>query len=224
MRDFRDRREAGSALAEALEPYARRSDVVVIALPRGGVVIGYEIATRLGLPLDVLVVRKLGVPRRSELAMGALASGGVLVVDRALTAALKISQKDFEAVLAAERAEVLRRERLFRGDRAPLEVRDRTVILVDDGLATGATMRAGIEALRRRGPARTVVAVPVGSSETCAEIGRLVDEMICLLQPQQLYAVGLWYVDFSQTTDSEVRALLDAAAGPSDRRGMAVAP
>lgn len=224
MRDFRDRNEAGSALADALQAYAKRSDVVVVALPRGGVVVGYEIATRLGLPLDVIVVRKLGVPGRSELAMGALASGGVVVIDRGLRSALRVSPKDFEAVLAAARAELQRREQLLRSNRPPLDVRDKTVLLVDDGIATGATMRAGIEGLRRCGPARIVVAVPVASPESCAEIRPLVDELICLLEPPEFYAVGLWYVNFSQTTDSEVRALLDAAAGPPDHRGMAVAP
>lgn len=174
--------------------------------------IGYEIATRLGLPLDVLVVRKLGVPGYSELAMGAIASGGVHVIDRSITSALGISVEDFEAVLAAERAELERRELLFRGGRPPLDVHDKTVILVDDGLATGATMRAAVEALRLRGPARVVVAVPVASPEICAAFRPLVDDMICLLQPPQFHAVGLWYVDFSQTSDSEVRMLLDAAA------------
>jgi putative phosphoribosyl transferase len=212
MRPFRDRHDAGSKLADALPGYAERPDVVVLALPRGGVVIGYEIATRLGLPLDVLVVRKLGVPGYSELAMGAIASGGVHVVDRSITSALRISAADFEAVLAAESAELERRERLFRGDRPPLDVHDKTVILVDDGLATGATMRAAIEALRLRGPAGIVVAVPVASPEICAAFRPLVDDMICLLQPPRFRAVGLWYVDFSQTSDSEVRMLLDAAA------------
>jgi putative phosphoribosyl transferase len=212
MRDFRDRHDAGAKLAEALQGYAERPDVVVLALPRGGVVVGYEIATRLGLPLDVLVVRKLGVPGNSELAMGAIATGGLHVIDRSIMSALRISAEDFEAVLAAERAELERREQLFRGGRPPLDVHDKTVILVDDGLATGATMRAAVEGLRLRGPAGIVVAVPVSSPEVCAAFRPLVDDTICLLQPPQFYGVGLWYVDFSQTSDSEVRMLLDAAA------------
>lgn len=212
MRDFRDRHDAGEKLAQALQGYAERPDVVVLALPRGGLPIGYELATRLGLPLDVLVVRKLGVPGHSELAMGAIASGGVQVVDRSITSALRISPERFEAVLAAERAELERRERLFRGNRPPLDVRDKTVIVVDDGLATGATMRAAVEGLRLRGPAEIVVAIPVASPDACDVFRTLVDEVVCLLQPLQMYAVGLWYQDFSQTTDSEARALLDAAA------------
>jgi predicted phosphoribosyltransferase len=221
MQDFRDRHDAGSKLAEALQGYAERPDAVVLALPRGGVVVGYEIATRLGLPLDVLVVRKLGVPGYPELAMGAIASGGVYVIDRSITSALGISAEDFQAVLAAERAELERRERLFRGGRPPLDVHDKTVILVDDGLATGATMRAAIEALRLRGPASIVVAVPVASPEICAALRPLVDDMICLVQPPQLHAVGLWYVDFSQTSDAEVRMLLDAAARAFEAKARA---
>ena len=212
MRDFRDRHDAGAKLAQELQGYAERSDVVVLALPRGGVPIGYELATRLGLPLDVLVVRKLGVPGHEELAMGAIASGDVQVVDRSIVSELRISRADFEAVLMAERAELQRREKLFRGGRPALDVRDKTVIVVDDGLATGATMRAAVEGLRLRDPAEIVVAVPVASVSTCAAIRRLVDEVICLVQPVQLYAVGLWYQDFAQTSDSEARTLLEEAA------------
>jgi predicted phosphoribosyltransferase len=211
MQGFRDRQDAGARLALELEGYAERPDVVVLALPRGGVPVGYEVATRLALPLDVMVVRKLGVPGHSELAMGAIASGGVQVVDGSITSALRISSEDFQAVLVAERAELERRERLFRDDRPPLDVHDKTVILVDDGLATGATMRAAVEGLRRRGPAEIVIAVPVGSADICDALRPLVDDITCLLQPMDLYAIGLWYREFSQTSDSEVRALLDAA-------------
>ena len=218
MELFRDRNDAGARLALELQGHAERPDVVVLALPRGGVVVGYEVATRLGLPLDVLVVRKLGVPSHPEMAMGAIASGGVLVVDRSITSALGISAAELEAVLAAERAELERRERLFRGSRPPLDVRDRTVILVDDGLATGATMRAAVEGLRLRGPAEIVVAVPVASPETCEAFRSLVDDIICLMKPRRLHAVGLWYRDFSQTSDSEVRELLDAAERALDEQ------
>ncbi len=199
------------------------SNVVVLALPRGGVVIGYEVATRLGLPLDVMVVRKLGVPGHAELAMGAISSGGVVVVDPSITAGLRISQKSFDAVLADERAELARRERLFRGHRAALDVHDKTVLVVDDGLATGATMRAAVEAIRQRSPARMVVAVPVASPEAVTALRSVVDEVICLLEPPLFYAVGLWYVDFSQTKDSEVRTLLDAAARAYEARSRGAA-
>lgn len=221
MKAFRDRRDAGAKLALQLPEYAERPDVVVLAVPRGGVPIGYELATRLGLPLDVFVVRKLGVPGHSELAMGAIASGGVQVVDREITSALGISSEEFAAVLASERDELERRERLFRGSRPPLDVRDKTVIVVDDGLATGATMRAAVEGLRLRRPAAIVIAVPVASDDTCEALRVLVDDFICLLTPAQFYAVGLWYDDFSQTSDSEVRALLDAAARALEARARA---
>jgi putative phosphoribosyl transferase len=211
MRIFRDRQDAGAQLALGLQGYAERPDVLVLALPRGGVPIGYELATRLQVPLDVLVVRKLGVPGHSELAMGAIASGGVQVIDRQIMSALGISREAFDAVVASERAELERREQLFRGNRASLDVRDKTVILVDDGLATGATMKAAIEALRLRRPAAIAVAVPIASAETCAALRPLVDDMICLVTPRHFHAVGLWYRDFSQTADSEVRALLGAA-------------
>ncbi|MBA3453015.1 MAG: phosphoribosyltransferase [Deltaproteobacteria bacterium] len=224
MREFRDRHEAGERLALELQGYAERSDAVILALPRGGVVIGYELAIRLGLPLDVFVVRKLGVPGHSELAMGAIASGGVLVVDRSLTSALNISSSAFDAVLAAERAELERRERLFRGNRPPLDVHDKTVLVVDDGLATGATMRAAVEGLRRRGPAEILVAVPVASLEICQAFRSLVDDVVCPVKPRQLFAIGLWYRDFSQTTDAEARELLDAAARELDDTRLAPHP
>jgi predicted phosphoribosyltransferase len=212
MHDFRDRHDAGARMALELESYAERTDAVILALPRGGVVVGYELATRLALPLDVLVVRKLGVPGHSELAMGAIASGDVVVVDRSITSALRISSEQFDAVLAAERAELERREQLFRGGRAAIDVRGKTVILVDDGLATGSTMRAAVEALRQRGPGEIVMAVPVAPPETLEAFRPLVDDIICLMKPTRFHAVGVWYRDFSQTTDSEVRELLDEAA------------
>jgi predicted phosphoribosyltransferase len=222
MRHFADRHDAGARLARELESYAERPDVIVLGLPRGGVVVGYEIATRLRLPLDVFVVRKLGVPGHSELAMGAIASGGVLVLDRSITSRLGISSDAIEHVTAAERTELRRREQLFRGDRPPLEVRTKTVLIVDDGLATGATMTAAVEGLRLRHPSKIVVAVPVASPEVCEAFRSLVDEMVCLMTPTPLHAVGLWYVDFSQTTDAEVRQLLAAAARAPQPRDISV--
>jgi putative phosphoribosyl transferase len=212
MQTFRDRRDAGRLLAQRLDAYAGRSDVVVLALPRGGVPVGYEIARRLGAPLDVLVVRKIGVPGHSELAMGAIASGGIQVMDQHTVTTLGISRAMFEAVVAEEREELERRERLFRADRKPLDPAGKIAILVDDGLATGASMAAAIRALRARGPARILGAVPVGPPDTCEALGTLADEMICLAKPVRMYAVGLWYDDFTQTTDTEVRDLLEASA------------
>jgi predicted phosphoribosyltransferase len=212
MRAFRDRRDAGHRLAQRFDAYLGISDVIVLALPRGGVPIGYEIATRISAPLDVLVVRKLGVPGHAELAMGAITSGGIRIVDQRIVNVLGISREAFAAVELRERAELARRDRMFRGGRAPLEVTGKLAILVDDGLATGASMAAAIEALRTRDPARIVGAVPVAPSETCQALRKRADEMICLVTPDPMYAVGVWYEDFTQTTDDEVRALLDAAA------------
>lgn len=211
MRIFRDRHDAGLQLALALQGYAERPDVVVLALPRGGVVVGYEVATQLQVPLDVLVVRKLGAPGRSELAMGAIASGGVQVVDHQILEALNVSDQDFRAVVEREVAELARRERLFRGPRGLVDVHERSVLLVDDGLATGATMRAAIQALRQHEPAEVIVAVPVASPEAVAIISPLVDDVVCLATPAYMSAIGLWYREFEQTSDSEVRALLDTA-------------
>jgi putative phosphoribosyl transferase len=212
MDRFRDRRDAGARLAQALQAYADRSDVVVLALPRGGVPVGFELATRLGLPLDVLVVRKLGVPGEPELAMGAIASGGVEIVNHGIMEATGVSGDALDRVLKEERAELERREKLFRGNRPPLDVRDKTVVIVDDGIATGATMRAAVEGIRLRGPARVVVAVPVASPDTCAAFRALVDELICLAEDRYIFAISMGYQEFFQTTDSEVRTLLDAAA------------
>jgi predicted phosphoribosyltransferase len=216
---FRDRREAGRVLAERLRQYAGRPDVLVLALPRGGVPVGYEVAQALGAPLDVFLVRKLGVPGHEELAMGAIASGNVRVLNSDVIAMLHIPPHVIDDIAAREEVELRRREREYRDERPPLDARGRVVILVDDGLATGATMRAAAASLRRHGVARLVVAVPVAAQETCEALRPEVDEMICAATPQPFYAVGAWYEDFSQTDDAEVRALLHrAASAPSHLR------
>ena len=212
MARFRDRTDAGEQLAKELSVYAKRPDVLVLALPRGGVPVAFEVARSLGVPLDVFLVRKLGVPGHEELAMGAIASGGVRLLNTDIVRALNISRDEIEQVTAAEQQELARRERQYRGDRPFPEVAGRTVILVDDGLATGSSMRAAAAALRQEGPARIVVAVPVAPAETCEELSSEVDEVICAMTPEPFYAVGLWYEDFSQTTDEEVRELLERAA------------
>jgi putative phosphoribosyl transferase len=211
---FRDRRHAGRELGAVLQRYAGRPDVLVLALPRGGVPVGAEVARALGAPLDVFVVRKLGVPGQPELAMGALATGGVRVVDRELVDALRVPDAVLEAIAATESDELHRREVLYRGGRPPPDVSRRTVILVDDGLATGATMSAAVQALRQLGPARIVVAVPVGAPGTCAFFASVADEVVCAREPEPFRAVGLWYEDFTQTTDDEVRAALEALRAP----------
>jgi erythromycin esterase-like protein/predicted phosphoribosyltransferase len=211
---FRDRREAGRLLAEKLAAYANRPDVLVLALPRGGVPVAYEVARGLGAPLDVFVVRKLGVPGYEELAMGAIATGGVRVLNDQLVERLGIGEQAIEAIAARERQELERRERLYRGDRPPPDVRGRTVILVDDGLATGATMHAAIEALRQQNPARIVVAVPTASPEACEEMKEKADDVICAITPEPFHAVGRWYQDFSQTADEEVGILLARQGTP----------
>ena len=209
---YRDRTEAGRVLAERLRPYADRNDVLVLALPRGGVPVAFEVAQALHAPLDVFLVRKLGVPGREELAMGALATGGVRVLNEDVVAALGISATTIDEVARAEEQELRRREQLYRGDRPAPDVLGRTVILVDDGLATGSTMRAAVAALRQQQPARVVVAVPVGAAETCAEFRGEADEVICARTPEPFYAVGLWYSDFTQTTDEEVHDFLERTA------------
>jgi predicted phosphoribosyltransferase len=209
---FRNRTEAGQLLAARLTAYANRPDVLVLALPRGGVPVASEVARALQAPLDVFLVRKLGVPGHEELAMGAIASGGVRVLNEEVVHALEIPEEVIAIVAAEERQELERRERTYRGDRPAPDVRGRTVILVDDGLATGSTMRAAVAALRRQRPARIVVAVPVGSSETCAELQAEADEAVCARTPEPFYAVGFWYKDFAQTTDEEVHDLLERAA------------
>jgi predicted phosphoribosyltransferase len=208
---FRDRREAGRRLASELAAYANHPDLRVLALPRGGVPVASEVARALGAPLDVFLVRKLGVPGREELAMGAVATGGVRVLNDDIVRGLRISPQVIDAVAAKEQDELVRRERLYRGDHPPIDVRGRTLILVDDGLATGATMLAAVRALRGQQPARIVVAVPIAAPESCEELRTEVDEIICAITPEPFHAVGFWYEDFSQTTDEEVRDLLAAS-------------
>jgi predicted phosphoribosyltransferase len=205
---FRDRRAAGQLLATELAAYANRPDVLVLALPRGGVPVAYEVARTLNAPLDVFLVRKLGVPGHEELAMGAVATGDVRVLNEHIVRSLRIPDNVIDTVTAWEQQELVRREHLYRSDRPLPEVRGRTIILVDDGLATGATMHAAIKALRQQQPVRIVVAVPIASPETCDQLRGEVDEVICAITPDPFYAVGLWYEDFSPTTDEEVRELL----------------
>ena len=209
---FADRHEAGRALAERVAHYAGRTDVVVLALPRGGVPVAYEVARRLGAPLDVFVVRKLGTPGQEELALGAIASGGIRVLNDELVRMLGVSPAMLDTIAHHAQVELERQERQFRGDRPPLDVRGRVVILVDDGLATGASMRAATAALRGLHPSRIVVAVPVAAGETCEMFRHEVDEVVCAEMPEPFYAVGAWYENFSQTTDEEVRDLLDRAS------------
>jgi predicted phosphoribosyltransferase len=218
---FRDRREAGWVLAEHLEEYAGAPNLLVLALPRGGVPVGFEVARALHAPLDVFVVRKLGVPGHEELAMGAIATGGVRVLAEDVIGSLGLSERDVAAVAAQEQVELEGRERAFRDGRPAPEVRGRTVILVDDGLATGSTMRAALLALRAQGPARLVVAVPVGAPETCEMLQRAADDVVCAATPEPFMAVGVWYADFTQTSDAEVRELLREAgtAAPTGARG-----
>jgi putative phosphoribosyl transferase len=204
---FRDRRHAGRVLAGLLAPYRGRADLLVLALPRGGVAVGFEVAHALQAPLDVFVVRKLGLPGHEEYAMGAIASGGVQVLNPGCPVAPGV----LAAVVARERDELARREKLYRGDRGPPELRDRCVIVVDDGLATGSTMRAAVQAIRQQQPAELVVAVPVGAGSTCELLRQDADEVICAAKPVPFRAVGLAYDDFPQASDAEVRTLLEAA-------------
>lgn len=207
---FRNRTDAGRRLAEKLAAYADRPDVLVLALPRGGVPVGFEVARALGAPLDVFLVRKLGVPGYEELAMGAVATGGGRVLNDEIVRGLGISEHDIDSAAARELQELARRARLYRGDRSPPDAAGRTVILVDDGLATGATMRAAVEALKQQHPARTVVAVPTASPDTCEALKAEADDVVCAMSPEPFFAVGHWYEDFTQTTDDEVRDLLRA--------------
>ena len=211
-RPFHDRADAGRVLATQLTAYAQHPQVQVLALPRGGVPVAFEVAQALCIPLDVFLVRKLGVPGREELAMGAVATGGVRVLNDEVIRALAIPPEVLETVTAAEQQELARREREYRGERPPLEVRGRILILVDDGLATGATMRAAVAALHQQQPARLIIAVPMAAAETCEALRAEVDEIICAVTPWPFYAVGQGYDDFSQTTDAEVRDLLQRAA------------
>ena len=210
---FRDRGDAGRRLADKLKAYADRADVLVLGLPRGGIPVAFEVARALHAPLDVFLVRKLGVPGHEELAMGAIATGGVRVLNERVVRTLDLPENVIDAIAAEEQRELERRERAYRGDRPPPGVRGRTVILVDDGLATGSTMRAAIAAVRKQRPARVIVAVPVAAPEICAEFETEsnADEIVCLQTPTPFYAVGLWFEDFEQTTDEEVREQLERA-------------
>lgn len=220
MDRFQDRADAGVYLAEQLQKYAGKPDTIVLGLPRGGVVVAYEVARGLGLPLDVFLVRKLGVPGYEELAMGAIASGGVQVINQDVLRSIRIPESRIQEIAAKETEELKRREQVYRRSRGPLHVKGRTVILVDDGLATGATMRAAVEALGKLGPRKIVVAVPVASVEACAEFREAVDEIVCGITPAQFHAVGAWYEDFSQTTDKEVIQLLREAETPGETTGV----
>ena len=213
MRGFKNRADAGRTLAGRLSEFAGRSDVIVLALPRGGVPVAAEVAARLGAPLDVCLVRKLGVPGHPELAMGAIAEGGIRVLSSGVIADLNIPRRAVDEVAAREHLELDRRDVQYRGGRERPTVADRTVILIDDGLATGATMEAAVTALREQKPSQIVVAAPVGARETCERLARIADRVICPLMPESFAAVGYWYEDFTQTSDEEVRALLALAAG-----------
>ncbi len=215
---FADRHEAGRVLAERLKHYRGRSDVLVLGLPRGGIPVAFEVAQALRAPLDVFLVRKLGLPGHEELAMGAIATGNVRVLNRDVVDTLRIPEALIDEVTTREGHELERREREYRGERPPPAVEGKVVIVVDDGLATGSTMRAAVLALRQQRPARIVVAVPVAAAHTCDEFRAEVDEIVCAITPEPFYAVGLWYQDFSQTTDDEVRELLALAASRQQHR------
>jgi len=206
---YQDRTEAGRSLAPLLREYRRRPDAIVLALPRGGVPVGYEVAAELEVALDVFIVRKLGFPGHEELAFGAIASGGTRVLNDDLVRSLHLTSHTIQRVTEREQRELQRREQHFRGDRPFPALTGKTVILVDDGLATGASMRAAAEAIRKHDPSRLIVAVPVAAEATCSEFRRYVDEIVCAATPEPFLAVGVWYGDFRQTTDEEVRLLLE---------------
>lgn len=214
---FTDRTDAGQQLAAALMRYGGRDDVSVLGLPRGGVPVAFEIANALDAPLDVFLVRKLGLPGHEEFGIGAIASGGIRVVDESVLRTYGVTPETLDRITAREQAELERRERLYRDERPPPPIQDRVVILVDDGLATGSTMRAAIAALRVEAPREIVVAVPVGATETCAAISALADDVVCLATPEPFNAVGLWYDNFDQTEDSQVHELLERAASRTAR-------
>ena len=209
---FLDRYDAGRRLSELLEQYANQPNLLVLGLPRGGVPVAYEVAKALYAPLDVFIVRKLGFPGRPELAMGAIATGGVRILDQRLIDIYEIPDEEIDRVTAAEQRELERREKSYRDDRPPPHARDHTVILIDDGLATGSTMRAAVQALRQQGAHRVVVAVPIAPPDTCGAMRQEVDDIICAITPEPFLAVGIWYADFSETTDEDVRDLLARAA------------
>jgi predicted phosphoribosyltransferase len=210
---FQDRREAGRLLGDAVaKRYGDRRNVIVLALPRGGVPVGYEVALAIGAPLDVFIVRKLGVPGHEELAMGAIASGGVRVLNDDVLNYVPVPRAAIEATAKREQEELVRRERSYRGAKPPLDVSDKTVIVVDDGLATGSTMRAAVRALRKMQPREIIVAVPVAAPSTCKDFRSEADDIICLRTPEPFQAVGLWYEEFDQTSDEEVHELLDHAS------------
>jgi putative phosphoribosyl transferase len=215
---LRDRREAGRELASRLKPYARQKDVLVLGIPRGGVPVAFEVARALFAPLDVFIVRKLGAPGYHELAMGAIASGGAQVINQDVVASLGIPQFAIERTIAAETREIERRERVYRGDRPPLDVKGKTVILVDDGMATGSSMLVALKALRSLEPKRLVVACGVASPSACALVGQIADECVCVLEPSDLGAISPWYEDFAQTEDGEVCALLQRGSGSGKAR------
>jgi putative phosphoribosyl transferase len=215
---FRNRAEAGKKLARRLRAYARRKDAIVLGIPRGGVTVAFEVATELELPLDVFVLRKLGVPGHEELAFGAIASGGARVLDTDITETLGISRAQIEEITASERKELTRREIAYRGGRPPLSVKGLTVIVVDDGIATGSSLRAGIEALRQLKPARIVIAAPVAPQTTFNRFKAEVDEVVCVEVPELFYAIGQFYEDFSQVSDREVIELLKKAQPPAERK------
>jgi predicted phosphoribosyltransferase len=212
MKRFHDREEAGQALARELRKYAGRNDVIVLGLPRGGIPVAYEAAVSIGAKLDVFVVRKLGAPDNEEYAIGALASGGICVVDRESATRHHITDAQIASIIEKEAAEVARRDRIYRGSRRFPDLPGQVVILIDDGLATGATMRAAVAAVKKRRPALVIVAAPVASREACATIGKSADECVCVIAPRPFHAVGTWYDDFSQVTDQEVTELLERAS------------
>ena len=214
---FADRHEAGVVLAAELDAFKGRDDLVVLALPRGGVPVAFEIAMALGAPLDVFVVRKLGVPGHAELAMGAIASGGIRVLNEDVVAWYGLPPAAIEEVARAEQSELERREREYRNEQPLIDLTGKTVVLVDDGLATGSTMKAAVQAVRAKDPARIVVAVPVGARDTCRALATSADEVVCARMPEPFSAVGLWYRDFSQTTDAEVRELLEQSRAAGRR-------
>lgn len=211
MDKFSDRSEAGIILANYLKEYTKKPGVITLALPRGGVPVAYEIATALSLPLDVFIVRKLGLPGHEELAIGAIASGGTIFFNERLMSQLNIKRLAIQHVIEQEQKELLRREHLYRGNKPFPDLKEKTVILVDDGIATGATIKSAIEALRKYQPTSIIIAVPVAAASTCKEIAPLVEEVICPIKPIDFYAVGLWYKQFPQTTDHEVIELLKKA-------------